>query len=629
MQKTIITVAIILIINTSGLKMQIGAEQPLVHSSTEQLEMEAFIDGFIAGKMLSNNIAGVVISVVKDGRIYCTKGYGYADVSQRLPVDSGRTLFRIGSISKLFTWTAVMQLVEQGKLDLYADVNSYLDFKIPHDYPNPITLNHLMSHTSGFEERTFGIQPGTPDQLTPLGRWLKTHIPARVRPPGEFSAYSNYGASLAGYIVERVSGIPFDEYIERNIFIPLGMANSSSRQPPPNHLLKNLSQGYRFFNSEYHPQPFETFNVAPAASFSASAMDIAKFMIAHLNNGGYGEATILQPAAAKLMHTRNFSHDPRLSGWAHGFIEMNMNEQHVIGHAGEISFFHSRLMLFPDHNMGIFIATNTEGGDAITKSFQRVFLNRYFPLSTKSSPTLPPYHMGNLNRFNGSYHTTLISYTTPEKLKALNSFNIESDKYELVVNKQRYIAIAPLVFQQIHSDKMLIFREDDQGNITHAFLGEYPEIALEKNRWFENPAFSIGLLSICVMLLLNFLITTFIRVFIKRKRDSHSRFTFYGSVARLIAVLEAILIFILLLTLIFAVSDYSGISSGEMPLWRFVIVNSLAIALLTPGLILFTFIVWIKGLWKLLSRIHYTLITIASVALVWLMYFWNIFGKDF
>lgn len=363
MQKNIrIIVAIILIINISGLKTRVEAEQPLDHPSTEQLEMEAFIDGFIAGKMLANNIAGVVISVVRDGRIFLTKGYGYADVSRRLPVDPGKTLFRIGSISKLFTWTAVMQLVEQGKIDLYADVNSYLDFKIPPDYPNSINLSHLMSHTSGFEERTFGIQPDTPEQLTPLGKWLKTHIPARVRPPGQLSAYSNYGVSLAGYIVERVSGIPFDEYIEKNIFIPLGMLNSSSRQPLPATLFKNISQGYLFFNSEYHPQPFEAFNVAPAASFSASAMDIARFMIAHLNNGRYRESIILQPATAKLMHTRHFSHNPRLPGWSYGFIEMNMNEQHIIGHAGETAFFQSRLMLFPDHNIGIFISTNTEGG---------------------------------------------------------------------------------------------------------------------------------------------------------------------------------------------------------------------------------------------------------------------------
>jgi hypothetical protein len=308
---------------------------------------------------------------------------------------------------------------------------------------------------------------------------------------------------------------------------------------------------------------------------------------------------------------------------------MNMNEHHIIGHAGETAFFQSRLMLFPDHNIGIFISTNTEGGDVITKSFQRAFVNRYFPFSTKSSPTLPSHPMSNFNRFNGSYHTTLISYTTPEKLKALNTFNIHSYKDGLVVRKQPYISIAPLVFQQINSDGMLIFREDDQGNITHAFLGEYPEIALEKNRWFENPAFSISLSIICVILLLHFLVTTLIKVFIKRKRENHSRFTFSEAVAQLIAILESILILILLLTLFFVVSDYSGISSGEMPLWRLVIVNSIAITLLTPGLIVFTFIVWIKSIWKLFSRISYTLATLASVAFVWLMYFWNILGKSF
>ena len=120
---------------------------------TDPAELEAFLDELLAKDMEEYHIAGAAVSVVKDGKLFFAKGYGYADLEKGIPVDPEQTIFRIGSIGKMFTWTAVMQLVEQGKLDLDADVNTYLDFRIPDTYPQPITLKHLMTHTSGFEDR--------------------------------------------------------------------------------------------------------------------------------------------------------------------------------------------------------------------------------------------------------------------------------------------------------------------------------------------------------------------------------------------------------------------------------------------------------------------------------------------
>ncbi len=120
-------------------------------------DLEAFLDGVLAAEMRSHSIASATVSVVKDGELFFAKGYGYADRESRRPVDPERTLFRPGSISKLFTWTAVMQLVEQGKIDLDADVNEYLtDFRIPDTFPEPITMEHLMTHTPGFEDGGLG-----------------------------------------------------------------------------------------------------------------------------------------------------------------------------------------------------------------------------------------------------------------------------------------------------------------------------------------------------------------------------------------------------------------------------------------------------------------------------------------
>src|SRR6266516_7145739 len=241
-------------------------------------ELETFLNGVLSVQLADNHIPKTTVSVVKDGRLFFAKGYGDADRQHGKLVSANTTLFRIGSVSKLFTWTAVMQLAEQGKVNLHADVSTYLKtFHIPATYPQPITLAHLLTHTAGFEDRGTCSVARTPRDQEPLGQWLAAHIPARVRPPGELTASSNYGAALAGYIVEQVSGIPFEQYVEQHLFQPLGMRSSTFRQPVSGSLAAALSQGYTYINGEYRPEPFEAVQVAPAGSMSATATDLANF----------------------------------------------------------------------------------------------------------------------------------------------------------------------------------------------------------------------------------------------------------------------------------------------------------------------------------------------------------------
>src|SRR6476661_268941 len=214
-------------------------------------ELAAFLDGVMVANLRDKHVAGATVSVVKDGALLFAKGYGYSDVAKRAPVDADRTLFRIGSTSKLFTWTAVMQLVEQGKLDLDADVNKYIDFKIPATFPQPITLRHIMTHTPGFEEDGRDLITDDTTKMIPLGRWLATHIPGRVRPPGTFASYSNYATALAGYVVQRASGIPWDDYIEQRVLTPLGMTQTTTRQPLPARFRTDMSEGYAWGGGTY------------------------------------------------------------------------------------------------------------------------------------------------------------------------------------------------------------------------------------------------------------------------------------------------------------------------------------------------------------------------------------------
>ncbi len=309
----------------------------------------------------SGDIPGAVVVVVKDGQVLTERGYGYADVAKRTPVDPALTLFRPGSVSKLLTWTAVMQQVEQGKIDLDADINQYLDFKVPGLDGKPITMRNLMQHTAGFEEQAKGIIAEEPQTLPPFDALLKVWVPTRIFAPGSTPAYSNYGASLAGYIVQRVSGESFDDYIDKHILEPLEMKHSSFRQPLPANLVPLMSKGYPLGSEE--PRPYEIIGPAPAGSLAASGEDMAHFMIAHLQDGEYHGNRILKAETAKMMHDTPLTMLPPLNRMELGFFETNINGREVIGHLGDTDYFHTSLHLFLQDNVGFYVSFNSPGKD--------------------------------------------------------------------------------------------------------------------------------------------------------------------------------------------------------------------------------------------------------------------------
>ena len=361
------------------------ATEPVASDGTPVLtrtDAEAWLDGFLPYALAAGDIAGAVVVVVKDGQVLLQKGYGYADLATRAPVDPDSTLFRPGSVSKLFTWTAVMQLVEQGKLDLDADVNQYLDFEIPHRDGTPVTLRQVLTHTTGLDEQIRGLITAREDEVVPLGDALKRWVPERIHVPGATPAYSNYATALAGYIVERVSGETFDDYIDRHIFQPLGMAHSSFRQPLPPALLEKMSKGYaRASNGE--AKPYEFISLAPAGSLAATGADMARFMIAHLPDGAYGDARILGANTARMRPSTGQASVGPLNRMMLGFYETSVNGHRAISHGGDTQWFHSDLQLFPDDGVGLFVSMNSSGREGATGhiryALSRGFADRYFP----------------------------------------------------------------------------------------------------------------------------------------------------------------------------------------------------------------------------------------------------------
>jgi CubicO group peptidase (beta-lactamase class C family) len=347
----------------------------------DRADLEAWLDGMVPYALKAGDLAGAVVVVVKDGTVLLQKGYGYADVSKQLRMDPEQTMVRIGSTSKLFTWTAVMQLVEQGKLDLSRDVNDYLDLKIPHDFGKPITLRDLMNHRGGFEEGLKDVLRTDTRDLPSNEAYLKEHQRPMLFPPGEVPAYSNYGAALAGYIVQRVSGEPYERYVEHHILAPLGMLHTTFEQPLPQQFAGRVSNGYHTTDSP--PGEYEQVVTRPAGSGTATAADMSRFMIALMNGGRLADGQILQAETLRQMQTPSESALTGFATMAHGIFRELHNGRVVFGHGGDTVLFHTEFNYLPEEHVGIYYTFNSRGRDnAVYLAREELFdgfMNRYFP----------------------------------------------------------------------------------------------------------------------------------------------------------------------------------------------------------------------------------------------------------
>ena len=460
-------------------------------------DLAAFTDGIVPMQLKRENIAGGVVIVVKDGKVLFEKGYGYSDVDKKIPV-TPETGFRPGSVSKLFTWTAVMQLVEQGKIDLDRDINDYLDFKIPATFPKPITMRNLMTHTAGFEEAIKDLIITHQSAPVSIGEYLKTHMPARIFPAGTTPAYSNYGATLAGYIVERISGMPFDDYVDKNIFLPLGMTHTSFRQPLPDAMQPMMSKGYRLGSGE--AKPYEIIRAEPAGSSATTAEDISHFMFAHLQNGEYNGVHILKPETVALMHSAQFGVNPNLPKMCLGFYEQTRNGHRMVGHGGDTQFFHSDLYLMPDQNLGFFVSFNSAGrGETEQRTnLFNAFLDRYFPY-TPPAGVKQPDPDGDAKLVAGEYLTSrrpatnvLSFFAFLENLKVApgKDGTIVVDGFKGINQVPKtWEEIGPLLYREKGGQDLVGFTKDADGHFVLAM--DYPfmvwtEISLLDSKGFNT-----------------------------------------------------------------------------------------------------------------------------------------------
>ena len=483
---------------------------PASHSLARE-DLEAWLDGYMPYALQRGDVAGAVVVVVKSGEVLLEKGYGYADRATHRPVDPQNTLFRPGSISKLFTWTAVMQLVERHQIDLDRDINTYLDFKIPSFHGQPITMRNLMTHTAGFEdghEEVISVTPAYPG----LDDFLKNLIPRRIFPAGEVPAYSNYGAALAGYVVERVDGVPFTQYVEQHIFAPLGMSHSTFVQPPPDSLASSVSRGYLTASGE--PGPFEILGTTPAGGLTASGTDMARFMIAQLQGGEYDGRRILQADTARTMHgTAYTTISPAINRMALGFFQLDRNGHRIIGHDGDTRFFHSALVLYLDDNTGFFVSLNSAGRESDTFGIRGElfdeFTDRYFP---GPSPTgRMPLEVARAHaalmtgRYDGSRRqdttfASIVSLLTQVEIKADASGRLITPMTGLNGEPKKFEEIAPFLWREVDG-KDLLAAKVAGGKVIMWGTGDDPSGAYTPTPGWRNAVWLLPLLKLSIITL--------------------------------------------------------------------------------------------------------------------------------
>lgn len=591
-------------------------------------ELEAFFDGVYAVQSEAFHAAGMALAVVRDGELLLLKGYGYADVDEHREVNPSSTLFRIGSISKTFVWTGLMQLAEQGKLDLKADVRLYAnDVPIRDAIGMPITIEHLMTHTPGLEDRpTVGLFAREPAARS-LADLLKDEVPARVFPPGEVMSYSNWGAALAGLILERVSGMSYDQYLEQNILQPLGMMRTTSRQPVPAEMKPHLAWGYRWSGGLHQRQGFEYVPLAPAGGMSATAADMARYMIAHLQFGRLGDARILEEPTARRMQTVLFTHHPRLAGWRHGFFEYPRGEATAFGHSGALLSFFSSMILFPETNTGLFFAYNSDAGiPALTATFN-AFVDRYYPSEPPTPVQAQASAADRARAAAGWYTPTRRDRTGKTRLMLLlGAARIgPGEEGRLVItapdSTQHFEEIEPWLYRDLKGKSFLMLHRDASGRVVRA-SGGLPIFELERISAWNTRWAQVLMLLPSLLLLLSAVVAFPLAGLTNRVRQS--RPPPQARCARACAWLMAALLgaFVLLLGAGFskgidAVFGLPGFYNASGWFARFG-------ALMALPMLYFLVQAWRQSFWSFWVRIHFTLVVLAGLVLALWAFRWNL-----
>jgi CubicO group peptidase (beta-lactamase class C family) len=605
---------------------------PASHALIKE-DLEAFFDGIIPLQLERNDIAGATVLVMHGSETLLQKGYGFSDLKTKQAVDPEATMFRLASISKPFTWTAVMQLVEQGKLDLDADINRYLDFAILGT--KPLTLRNLMTHTTGFEEVSRDILVTDARKHLDLREFLVQNQPRRLFAPGTVPGYSNYAVGLGSYIVQRVSGERFEDYVTAHVFVPLGMMHSTFHQPPPKALQELPSQGYPS-NTHEPAIGFEFFSPAGAGGISSTAADMGRFGQMLLNGGELNGQRILKPESLAEMWKAQFRANDQLPPIGLGFYQAWRNELKWIGHHGDLVAFHSLFFVEPQQKLVLFISYNSVGSSRKTRpELLNAFSDRYFPAELKQ-PFIAA--QGRLRDIEGTYQSTRRADSTILKLFALfGQTHAEIDKdgvlhidgsKDLRGHPFGWRPIGPDLWQQVDDQGKLFAIRAADGRIER-LAGSFPATQLQRVPWYERDKFVFATLGICVLIGISVLFNLLLRLARRHVLRATQPIAPVGRIA-LSALPKATLIFWLLLLTSLGVL-FSRFDEDSLPpssSWDTVFLAGdalFALAILLSAFVVWSAVrIWLRPNASRISQIKFSLVALACAYFSWCAIHWHL-----
>jgi len=598
-------------------------------------DINAWIDSQMTKGMDSLNIAGATIVLMQGDSVRYIKGYGLADIASNTPVNGNSSIFGVGSITKTFVATAAMQLVEEGKLALDRDVNSYLtSFHLEYKFNDSITVRHLLTHTAGFGDSNIGTTVRAEEDVIPLAQYLKKRMPPQIMPSGKAISYTNHGYALLGLIVEEVSGRPCYEYIKEKILKPLEMNSSGFKRQAD--LKENYVTSYWQKGEQLEPYQPDFWLNYPAGALNATASDMGHYISMFLNNGNYKGRQILESATvAKMFHTPFKHYEKAEYGRLLGFADWRWYGLNLYGHGGTAQGFNSQLTLIPEKSTGLFISVNsanyiTQKSKTFVNQFTYDLLAQLMPESmveeekTKNKPAMGSVDEP-LEAFTGKYRYTWYGYTDMDKLgiilgKALEIDIVQKDNaLEILQWNDKLTPISDLTFHSVY-DRYLAFSRGTKGEIAYFFAENY---AYHKLKWYEPVKFQKFWIGSIILILLIYIIASAVRKLMVRNKENHLLKSANISLAALILLFLSMLAYTLIT--VDPIEFFCGI---PLLLKIALVIPLLIIPLAFVSIYFLTKAIRLKEL-GIFTLIYQSLIVVAVLFFIpWLMYY-NLIGFNY
>ncbi len=651
---SIFAVLILLVSLMMGSFHPVAARPMIADGPSDPAEMEAFFNDYLANQMDIYHIPGVVISVVKDGKVFFSKGYGYADLKKQIPFTEN-SLLTTASLGKLFTAVGVLQLSQEGVIDLHSDIRPYFkDFKLNTHFDDPLTFANLLTHTDGFETRMIGVATMNPEELRSLGELLATYKPNQILPAGKYLTYGDYAANLAGYLTQEISGVPFEQYMTENIFSPLGMTHSTFDQHLSAPMRDNLATGYSFENGSYQPEPFLFINYAPQGGLRTTAADMDHFMLALLNKGDYQDQHMLDPESVQSMLTQQFSPQAGMPGITYGLFEDFKNGQRALLRDGDGVGTRTRMILLPEQNTGIFISYNS-GDSNLRLNLIGAYIDHYYPGSHTSTVGMEGYRE-RAKMFTGTYRPLQADISTFTKsmyffsqlveVRANNegTITIEStgmgDHSSVMGGFEgatQWAEVSPLHFVRLDGNGAVAFVADENGGIIQMISGQGYHSTFKKLAWYESKDFQVAAIAIATLNLLTFGLVVFlispvmwfVRKFRKQANVPLSKIELVtliwgGLVTQWLAMSVSGVIGVL-----YAINSIAGFPNFVWGISPEIIqaLNSVYLpVVLSLSLPIIASIAWRNHWWKTSIRVLYTMSALAVLVVIGWAQYWNLIG---